>query len=330
MVFRRIFGRWRGFTLVELLVVIAIIAILIGLLLPAVQKVREAAARSQCQNNLKQCALAIQNMAGTYNGTLPPSLGTFPTPNLGRCPCSGGWGGMMFFLLPFIEQENLYNQCKCTGTPNGHYDPEAVTANPFPPTCSGNGPNGVLDAVVKTYLCPTDPTANFGQGYGGWASVGSYAYNGIIFQADWVGYSAFPASIPDGTSNTIFFTETYAGGTYKNSGDASLWWWDYNTFQTPTASNADCGTLTPFTYGQAFLPLFQPSPTKCDNTLAKWSWNSQPSTSTCMCQPVSPHSGGINVGMGDGSVRFVGANVSNVSWFAACTPAGGEILGPDF
>jgi prepilin-type N-terminal cleavage/methylation domain-containing protein len=317
MPFFRLLRRSRGFTLIELLVVIAIIAILIGLLLPAVQKVREAAARISCTNNLKQMGLAIQNCADSNQGAMPPSIGTFPKPNLGRCGGNQGsaWGGNMYFLLPYMEAGNLFKSTQCT-TVNG-YDVEQGAR----PAAAG----GVMQDAIKNYLCPSDPTANGGTS--GWAAVGSYAQNGMIFQADWVGYSRYPASITDGTSNTIFYTEVYAGGTYKNS-DQSLWWWDYNTFETPSNSNGDCGSLGYF--GPAFTPLIQPPPTQCGdkNHRTHWGWGGW--ASTCMCRAVSPHVGGINVGLGDGSVRFVNGAISQSTWFAAVTPQGGETLGPDW
>jgi prepilin-type N-terminal cleavage/methylation domain-containing protein len=199
----RLFRRWRGFTLIELLVVIAIIAILIGLLLPAVQKVREAAARMSCQNNLKQLGLAVQNCAGTNDGKMPPAVGSYPVPGFTQCPPvgkgQGGFGGCFYHLLPYMEQQNLYNLSQCKKNP-ASYSLE-----------SGGG--GVLpNYVVKSYLCPSDPTSNNGNP-NQWDAVGSYAFNGMLFQTNWPAlglsnpYSRYPASIQDGTSNTIFFTE---------------------------------------------------------------------------------------------------------------------------
>src|SRR5712664_828005 len=103
--------KFPGFTLVELLVVIAIIGILIALLLPAVQKVREAAARAESQNNLKQMCLGCHTLAGVYNGGLPPSQGCFPRDannvNWGASVRPSNFGTLQYFLLPYIEQDTV-------------------------------------------------------------------------------------------------------------------------------------------------------------------------------------------------------------------------------
>ncbi len=154
-----------GFTLIELLVVIAIIAILIGLLLPAVQKVREAAARTQCQNNLKQIALAMHNINDTY-GRLPAPVGAFPTTQYitvtATTPPPPNFGNALYFLLPYIEQAPVYKAGIGTA---GNIPGSAGTGNVMAgiPSFVGiywSGFNSVFSTPIKTFQCPSDPSNN--------------------------------------------------------------------------------------------------------------------------------------------------------------------------
>jgi prepilin-type N-terminal cleavage/methylation domain-containing protein len=198
-----VWKRWRGFTLIELLVVIAIIAILIGLLLPAVQKVREAAARSQSQNNLKQMTLSLHNCNDTY-GKLPGGRGYFPSnfnPNNTPAP----HGTLQYYLLPFMEQTNIYN------------------------SISGNSWNSG-STIVKTYVAPGDPSMPGNMLTNGNRGATSYAANGFVFGDDvggnnlpysTSGFARIPATFPDGTSNTIGFGERFC--ICNQTGNQHIW-----------------------------------------------------------------------------------------------------------
>src|ERR1700676_1337681 len=135
-----------GFTLIELLVVIAIIAVLIGLLLPAVQKVREASSRLQCQNNLKQLGIGMHAHHDALN-RLPPGGANDEPPFGTQAGSSGNWGSSwMVYILPYIEQDNIYRQWNFSGQP--------AVFNTNKNTVANNG-------EIKTYFCPSSPLPHF-------------------------------------------------------------------------------------------------------------------------------------------------------------------------
>jgi prepilin-type N-terminal cleavage/methylation domain-containing protein/prepilin-type processing-associated H-X9-DG protein len=243
----------RAFTLIELLVVIAIIAILIGLLLPAVQKVREAAARSQCQNNLKQIALAAMNYESA-NMRFPPGIVVSANSPSGGWtvapPYAGPYIGVLCFILPYIEQDNIYKlmnpnyfqlgsslQAWAYGTPPFDYQSGVTPTN-------GTGIDPWANNKIKTYLCPSDnmDTASVSGGVidAYWTETGSiwidYVYDIPRFgheigRSNYIGCAGYLGAdssaryagiyyresqtkitdVTDGTSNTIAFGETLAG-----------------------------------------------------------------------------------------------------------------------
>jgi prepilin-type N-terminal cleavage/methylation domain-containing protein len=295
-----------GFTLIELLVVIAIIAILIGLLLPAVQKVRAAAARTQCSNNLKQIGLAVHNYAGTYNSQLPALTATTAQPKYGNYV-----GGLFITLLPFIEQGALYAAAVSNNaTPTDTWD--AVVP----------GSTTVRQQPIKTYVCPADFTYTNGASQstvGTWMG-GSYAANYQVFGTVQMGGNGnFPAyfisNIPDGTSNTVGFGEQYATCT---STAGTLWSYPGITVTTTLGSNgafwmpviANTQTYAAAAYG---IPQTTPTIQACSKTLSQ-----------------SGHTGQVLVGLMDGSVRGVNASIGATTWQNALLPADGMTLGSDW
>jgi prepilin-type processing-associated H-X9-DG protein len=220
-----------------------------------------------------------------------------------------------------MEQEPLYKATICqNGKATYMPDPSGTTGTP-------------IITAVKNYVCPSDPTVTNGLGTKG--AIGSYVFNGQLFVADTVlnSFPNFPAALADGTSQTIMFTESYGMNVAGATIAQNWWWWDFASYQAPLAyastnplTVSSCATLG--RSGPLAMPLFKPAPNFCATP------NGATATGVpvgpCNCVAASPHTGGINVGMGDGSVRIVSDGISGPSWSAATTPASTDLLGPDW
>ena len=280
-----------GFTLVELLFVVVIIVILISLLVPAVQKVRETAARTQTHNHLMQLSLAL-HAVNDATGQLPPPTGKFGQIN----------ATLHVHLLPYVGQENLYRQI-VGGMPLAQQH----------------------EMVVEIFVAPADPTAPAnGKGTTSYAAnLRAFDKAGVAmgkagfqtaFKPTGLGGSSIPDTFTDGTSNTIAFTTRYAiclpaanpGPIFFTNSCLA----GYSPFFGCLANNL------PASLENVPAQIFQPGPVD-SNCNPDWT-------------PQGFSGRGISVALFDGSVRMVSAGISPATWAAACQPNDGIPLGPDW
>ena len=343
-------SRRPGFTLIELLVVIAIIATLIALLLPAVQKVREAAARTQCQNNLKQIGLALHMYHGS-NGAFPQAYKMLPNPDPTAPPGTGTYGpGAFVLILPYLEQVTVYNRIDVTKA--------ALSSVNMPPS------NSAYSTVIPTFLCPSSPgqpttvySDELAHSFGNF-SVAVTPTPGLIFgRTDYAPDAGMEADIPginiqagasiicqppdgpvriidvsDGTSTTIMIVEdagrptwygskgpvtsagTYVAGANGPAPQGGGAWADPLNY---IATNGSDPSGSGIAAGGNFLGI-PAAPWSCANGCSNDS------------EIFAFHSGGSNALFGDGSVRFIRNGIAMSQMQALLSRAGGEVISFDY
>lgn len=324
-------SRRRAFTLIELLVVIAIIAILIALLVPAVQKVREAASRTQCVNNMKQIGLAAH---GAHDSAKHLPRFGYPFPKVGASPSFPFQYSTFWALLPYLDQGPMFASLAANTNSSAFNQSTAKLCR------------------VPVYTCPSDPSGftdrQLAIGTTAQYNLASYVVNGQVFVEQWVN---FASGMPDGTSNTVMFCEHLAlcpdpagsnsaqrgrnvwPATNLTTGDAVIYW--NGSFAAPAVppdfptNKGGFGTI----YG---APAKVPDPANGNVQSFKLPQANPLMGSTLAtgsCDPLTANSGhpqGVVVCMGDGVVRFVPTSITLRVWNAVLTPKGNESVTLDF
>jgi prepilin-type N-terminal cleavage/methylation domain-containing protein/prepilin-type processing-associated H-X9-DG protein len=371
------FRKWRrGFTLIELLVVIAIIAVLVGLLLPAVQKVREAANRMSCQNNLHQIALAAANYESA-NKKFPPGLNVspksaYPNPSYTyfNPPYGGPFVGCMAYLLPYMEQDNVYKQIPGNiFSPTTTLGPWAYSYPPFdyndptvpnPPGAQGTGYlKPAADAIIKSYLCPSD-NAGAGNNDLGYLQNNGITASGVIDGLGiWVGndpsagvptldrvYVEYVYDVPNygremGRTNYVGCGGAYGNVVNANPAETAITQWApyvgiyYTNSKTKIADVTD-GTsntiafLETLTFG-TFYPhrQFEVAWMGAGWLPTRRGIGSGGPGDISYAQPSSKHTGIVNCAFADGSVRSVSKTADYNTFIYASGMKDGQVVNSD-
>jgi hypothetical protein len=315
LVSRSVHGEKRlGFTLIELLVLIILLSILIGLLLPAIIKVREAANRSKCQNNLKQMSTAVQNCADTYQQQIPPLLGHYPGPYDQSLSGMTLFGTPHVFILPFMEHENIYDGMLAlipTYGANAAYQYEKK-----------------LKVGVKEFVCPADPTISYQSN----PSYTSYAANSLLFGLSNVqmastdypttvlfdigtgraGGARFAASAqPDGASNTIVWMEKLGRCNGTGIGGSGTTQWSSISM-----------TSIPPSFPAVGVYLSPPN--------SYFQIGANQNTCATFADASTGHTGAILAGLVDGSVKMISQGTSATAYNLALIPNDGSPMTQDW